>query len=91
MNVLLKSLEREGYVTRPAEAAVGKVLPTQLTPKGRRRSLAKATAAVRPVEVRMLGGMSQAEQATAFKALRSMTDSLRLRGCVRRPADRVRL
>lgn len=90
MNVLLKSLEREGYVTRPAEAAVGKVLPTQLTPKGR-RSLAKATAAVRFVEVRMLGGMSQAEQATAFKALRSMTDSLRLRGCVRRPADRVRL
>jgi DNA-binding MarR family transcriptional regulator len=76
MNVLLKSLERDGYVTRPAEAAVGKVLPTQLTPKGR-RSLAKATAAVRSVEVRMLGGMSQAEQAAAFTALRSMIDSLR--------------
>jgi len=27
MNVLLQSLEREGYVTRPAEAPVGKVLP----------------------------------------------------------------
>lgn len=76
MNVLLKTLERDGYVTRPAEAAVGKALPARLTPKGR-RSLEKATAAVRSVEVRMLGGMSQAEQVAAFTALRSMIDSLR--------------
>jgi DNA-binding MarR family transcriptional regulator len=76
MNVLLKTLERDGYVTRPAEAAVGKVLPTRLTPKGR-RSLAKATAAVRSVEDRMLGGMSQAEQSAAFTTLRNMISSLR--------------
>src|ERR1700759_1746285 len=37
MNVLLQALERDGYVTRPAEAPVGKVLPAQLTPRGRRR------------------------------------------------------
>src|SRR5882724_2834436 len=37
MNVLLQALEREGHVTRPAAAPVGKVLPTRLTPRGRRR------------------------------------------------------
>ncbi len=58
MNVLLQALEREGYVTRPAEAPVGKVLPTRLTPRGR-RSLEKATVAVRSVEVRMLAGMTE--------------------------------
>src|SRR3954463_8812470 len=42
MNVLLRSLEREGVVTRPAAAPVGKTLPTRLTPRGR-RSLAKAS------------------------------------------------
>ena len=57
MNVLLQALERDGYVTRPAEAPVGKALPTRLTPRGR-RSLAKATAAVRTVEVRMLSGLT---------------------------------
>src|SRR5260370_39544048 len=34
MNVLLQTLEREGYVTRPAEAPVGKVLPRRLAPHG---------------------------------------------------------
>ncbi|GIF22694.1 DNA-binding MarR family transcriptional regulator [Actinoplanes tereljensis] len=76
MNVLLQALERDGYVTRPAEAPVGKVLPTRLTPKGR-RSLAKASAAVRSVEVRMLGGMTQAEQSAAYASLQSMIRSLR--------------
>ncbi len=76
MNVLLQTLERDGYVTRPAEAPVGKALPARLTPRGR-RSLAKATAAVRSVEVRMLAGMSAAEQKAAFAALQSMTRSLR--------------
>ncbi|GAA4183995.1 MarR family transcriptional regulator [Gryllotalpicola kribbensis] len=76
MNVLLQALERDGFVTRPAEARVGKALPAQLTPRGR-RSLEKASAAVRSVEVRMLGGMSQQEQAEAFRLLRGMVDSLR--------------
>ena len=76
MNVLLQALERDGYVTRPAEAPVGKVLPTRLTPRGR-RSLAKASAAVRSVEVKMLGGMTATEQATARAILRGMLHSLR--------------
>ncbi|MEU6123498.1 MarR family transcriptional regulator [Streptomyces sp. NPDC047123] len=76
MNVLLQALERDGYVTRPTEAPVGKALPARLTPRGR-RSLEKATAAVRSVEVRMLGGMTEAEQSQAFRVLRGMIHSLR--------------
>ncbi|MER6164411.1 MarR family winged helix-turn-helix transcriptional regulator [Streptomyces violaceorubidus] len=76
MNVLLQALERDGYVTRPAEAPVGKALPARLTPRGR-RSLEKATAAVRSVEVRMLSGMTEAEQSSAFRSLRSMVRALR--------------
>src|SRR6201993_833741 len=53
MNVLLQSLERQGQVTRPAQAPVGKVLPTRLTPRGR-QLLEKATVAVRRVEQHML-------------------------------------
>ncbi|MFB8139464.1 MarR family winged helix-turn-helix transcriptional regulator [Streptomyces parvus] len=76
MNVLLQALERDGYVTRPAEAAVGKVLPAQLTPRGR-QSLEEVSAAVRAVEVRMLAGMTENERENAFRALRSMIHSLR--------------
>jgi DNA-binding MarR family transcriptional regulator len=76
MNVLLQALERDGYVTRPAEAPVGKVLPTRLTPRGR-RSLEKASAAIRAVEVRMLAGLTETEQAEALRMLRSMIHSLR--------------
>ena len=76
MNVLLQSLERDGYVTRAAEAPVGKALPTRLTPRGR-RSLAKATVAVHSVELKMLGGMTAAQQSAAFDILHSMIRSLR--------------
>jgi DNA-binding MarR family transcriptional regulator len=76
MNVLLQSLERDGFVTRPAEARVGKVLPTRLTPRGR-RSLEKATVAVRSVELRMLAGMSETDQSEAFRILQGMLHSLR--------------
>jgi DNA-binding MarR family transcriptional regulator len=75
MNVLLQTLEQEGYVTRPAEAPVGKVLPTRLTSRGR-RSLAKASVAVRSIEIRMLAGMSETEQEVAFRILQSMILSL---------------
>ncbi|MCL2794660.1 MAG: MarR family transcriptional regulator [Microbacteriaceae bacterium] len=76
MNVLLQALERDGYVTRPPQAPVGKALPTRLTPSGRRQ-LDTASAAVRAVELRMLSGMTAAEQNAAFASLRSMVDALR--------------
>ena len=76
MNVLLQTLERDGDVTRPAEDRVGKVLPTRLTARGRER-LAAATVAVRAVEMRMLAGLSVAEQSAAGEILRGMISSLR--------------
>ncbi|MFD8717572.1 MarR family winged helix-turn-helix transcriptional regulator [Streptomyces sp. NPDC059629] len=75
MNVLLQALERDGYVTRPAEAPVGKALPARLTPRGR-RSLEKASAAVRSVEARMLAGLTETEQSDAFRIMQSMIRSL---------------
>jgi len=85
MNVLLQALERDGFVTRPAEAPVGKALPTRLTARGR-RSLETASAAVRAVEVRMLAGLTEAEQKDAFRILRGMVLALRASPD---PADRA--
>lgn len=76
MNVLLQALERDGFVTRPEQAPVGKALPTRLTPLGRER-LGQATAAVRSVEVRMLSGLTADQQREALVVLRSMIRSLR--------------
>lgn len=76
MNVLLQTLEREGHVTRAAEPAAGKALPVQLTPLGRRR-LRAATTAVRSVEVRMLSGLTGAQQSAARDVLRAMVRALR--------------
>lgn len=76
MNVLLQALERDGLVTRPAEAPVGKALPARLTPRGRRQ-LEAASAAVRGVEVRMLAGMTEADRVQAMRSLQSMVRSLR--------------
>lgn len=76
MNVLLQALERDGQVTRPPTAPVGKALPTRLTPRGRRR-LAEASAAVRSVEDRMLAGLTGTERAEAFRILQGMARALR--------------
>lgn len=76
MNVLLHALERDGLVTRPDTAPVGKALPTRLTPAGSEQ-LEEASAAVRSVEQRMLGGMTDADRATALRLLRAMVKSLR--------------
>ncbi|MEV4738064.1 MULTISPECIES: MarR family winged helix-turn-helix transcriptional regulator [unclassified Microbacterium] len=76
MNVLLQALERDGSVTRPDHAPVGKALPTRLTAQGR-RTLERASAAVRAVEVRMLAGLSEREREAALQSLRSMIVALR--------------
>ena len=76
MNVLLQTLERDGDVIRPAQAPVGKVLPTTLTARGKRR-LEMASTAVRSVELRMSAGLTESEQTTALQILRTMVSSLR--------------
>ncbi|RCK71202.1 MarR family transcriptional regulator [Desertihabitans brevis] len=75
MNVLLQALERDGHVTRPDAAPVGRALPARLTPRGRRR-LEEASTAVRAVEDRMLASLDDAEQTVILRALRRMTQSL---------------
>ncbi|MBE7161331.1 MAG: MarR family transcriptional regulator [Williamsia herbipolensis] len=75
MNVLLRSLERAGVVERASEPTAGKALPTRLTASGR-QDLERASAAVRGVERRMLGGMDDAERAAVLSGLRSMVASL---------------
>ena len=61
MNVLLQALERQGLVVRPAQAPVGRVLPTELTARGRRQ-LTMASAAVRRVEHDMLANLDTGDQ-----------------------------
>ena len=61
MNVLLQALEEDGIVTRAEQPIAGRVLPTALTPEGRRQ-LALASAAVRRVEEQMSSGLSLDEQ-----------------------------
>lgn len=80
MNVLLRALERDGSVTRPAEPSAGRVLPARLTPHGERQR-ARASAAVRSVEKRMLDGLTERQQAETLAILQRMTRSLQ------RPAD----
>lgn len=75
MNVLLQSLERDGFVTRPADAPVGRALPTSLTPAGR-SSLARATVAVRAVERRMLIGLTDQDQVATRRILSTIIESL---------------
>ncbi|TPW72234.1 MarR family winged helix-turn-helix transcriptional regulator [Schumannella sp. 10F1B-5-1] len=78
MNVLLQSLERAGAVTRPTDAHVGKTQPAQLTDSGR-AALMEASAAVRAVELRMLGSLGDEQRESALRALRSMIVALRVR------------
>src|SRR6267378_3123418 len=75
MNVLLQTLERDGYVTRPAEAPVGKVLPTELTARGCRQ-LKVASAAVRRVEQDMLANLDVSEQDQMRRLLTACIASL---------------
>jgi DNA-binding MarR family transcriptional regulator len=75
MNVLLQSLEREGFVTRPTDAPVGRALPASLTPAGRSR-LARATVAVRVIEKQMLMGLTDQDQITTRRILSTIIESL---------------
>ncbi len=75
MNVLLQALEREGFVSRAPEAAVGRVLPTELTTRGRRQ-LETASAAVRAVEDTMRSGLTDDEQKQLQDMLRRCAASL---------------
>ncbi|KQO47717.1 MULTISPECIES: MarR family winged helix-turn-helix transcriptional regulator [unclassified Frigoribacterium] len=76
MNVLLQSLERDGFVRRADRAPSGRALPTELTAAGRRQ-LAVASAAVRGVEDRMTAGLTPAARRQVAEALRGFATALR--------------
>jgi len=75
MNVLLQALERQGLVVRPAQAPVGRALPTELTARGRRQ-LKVASAAVRRVEQDMLASLDASEQDQMRRLLTACIASL---------------
>lgn len=75
MNVLLQAMESDGLVSRPDRPTVGRVLPTELTPLGRRR-LATASAAVNGVEERMRRDLDPTQQEQLRRILASCVRSL---------------
>lgn len=75
MNVLLQALERDGWVSRADQPAVGRVLPVELTPTGRQR-LETASAVIRSVEERMSRGLGAAEQVEMRRLLTSCVTAL---------------
>ncbi|MFH5878836.1 MarR family winged helix-turn-helix transcriptional regulator [Arthrobacter sp. NA-172] len=75
MNVLLQALERDGLVSRPEQAPAGRVLPTELTPSGRKQ-LSAASAAVKAVEDQMKSGLSGNEQTQLASLLSRCVASL---------------
>ena len=75
MNALVQALERQGLVVRPAQAPVGRALPTELTARGRRQ-LKVASAAVRRVEQDMLANLDVSEQDQMRRLLTACIASL---------------
>jgi DNA-binding MarR family transcriptional regulator len=75
MNVVLRSLEERGLVTRPAAAPRGRELPTTLTRAGRDQ-LDAASAAVRGVEKKMCAHLSPARQEALLETLAACVQNL---------------
>ena len=75
MNEVLLALEQRGLVRRRAHPDHGRILQARLTAKGR-ALLARCDAEVHEVEARMVGGLSEHEQATLRGALLSSIRAL---------------
>ncbi|GAB5902146.1 MarR family transcriptional regulator [Mycobacteroides chelonae] len=58
MNVVLKALQNDGLLTRPATVTTGRARPASLTAEGRRR-LHAAQQAVYAIEIRMISAIAQ--------------------------------
>jgi DNA-binding MarR family transcriptional regulator len=75
MNLVLRGLQDRGLLTRPITARRGRVLPTELTPAGRRQ-LQAASSAIRGVEQRMLSPLTADQQRRLHSALGACTAAL---------------
>jgi len=67
MNMVLRSLEERGVVTRPASVPSGRSLPAELSRHGR-ELLARTDDGVRAAEQRLMANVS-AEQRREFKRI----------------------
>ncbi|PZR67653.1 MAG: MarR family transcriptional regulator [Candidatus Dormiibacter spiritus] len=75
MNQVLRGLHDRGLLTRPAVAARGRALPTQLTPEGVAR-LQVASAAVVGVEQRMVASLTADDQQRLLRHLATCAHAL---------------
>ena len=75
MNGVLRGLQERGLVTRPATAAHGRALPTELTSTGRQQ-LRAASAAVRAIEQQMLASLAPAHQRRLCRDLATCAGAL---------------
>ncbi|MCU1481699.1 MAG: MarR family transcriptional regulator [Subtercola sp.] len=75
MNVLLRSMERSGFISRAQQPQAGRILPTELTPAGEQR-LRAASSAVRAVEQQMISGFDAQRQAELGILLKACIEAL---------------
>ncbi len=75
MHGVLRGLEERGLLSRPASAAHGRALPTELTAVGR-RALRAASAEVRAVEDRMLAPLGPEDRRRLLAQLAACTGAL---------------
>lgn len=75
MNHVLRGLQERGLLTRPATAAHGRALPTELTREGQ-RTLRAASTTVARVQQRMLTPLTPARQQQLGRDLAACTAAL---------------
>lgn len=75
MNVVIRTLQARGLLSRPATPPRGRALPTQLTPQGR-RVLREASQVVDAVEARMLSPLSTSARERLRRDLHACADAL---------------
>ncbi|MEJ5928851.1 MarR family transcriptional regulator [Corynebacterium sp. H128] len=75
MNVMLKTMEKHGWVQAVDVTGGGRVRPFQITPQGE-DGLAPAREAVLEVEERMVAGLSEKDQSQLLRLLLRCMDQL---------------
>lgn len=71
MNLVLRSLQHMGAVTRPATVSSGRALPARLTSKGR-ALLKRAEAAVRIADERLMSSLTPTERSELKRLLHAV-------------------
>ncbi|MBX7455671.1 MarR family transcriptional regulator [Mycolicibacterium sp. 3033] len=72
MNMVVRSLQERGLVSRPAAVASGRALPAQLTHQGR-ALMARTDDGIRDAEQRVLGSLSERDRRELRRILTALT------------------